>query len=161
MKVVVAFILGFLLVPTNILASFIRNKFETWDDDVVEDFDKCPLNTSDSILVIKGIELGIGKMRNITISRSTKTIRDDLNPENGPYTKVCIGRDQSSTSRGHILRVDHPKSWLDLAQVGDPNSKVGDRDSTIYSEKKILGTSKFQKYPWFDSNHRHDDGSTT
>lgn len=93
MKLIAALVLACFLLPSNIFVSYIRNRFwVTWDDNL-EETDDCPLNSSDSILVINGTEeLGIGVMRNITISKSTKTIKDDLNPENGPYTKVCIRR---------------------------------------------------------------------
>lgn len=75
------------------MVSYVRNKFfVTWDDDL-EETDDCPLNSNESVLVINGtMELGIGIMRNITISKSTKTIRDDLNPESRTYAKVCIRR---------------------------------------------------------------------
>ena len=128
---IAAFVLACFLLPTNIIVSYVRNRFfVTWDDDL-EETDECPLNSSDSILVIKGTEeLGIGVMRNITISKSTKTIKDDLNPESGPYTKVCIRRNKNVKSRGHILDVHDPKFWVDL-------------NGTIFSEKKILGTSRF------------------
>ena len=132
--------------------SYIRNTFiVTWDDNLEDnnEFDNCPLNSSDSILVIDGTkELGIGIMKNITISKSTKTIKDDLHPEISTYKKVCIRRNQNVKSRGHILDVYDPKFWADL-------------NGLIFSEKKIQGTSRLQKYPWFDSNHQHDDGATT